>query len=218
MTSASKGVQTAVVIALDEYFAAGDLWPEDMAGKVFAYGADERCIELPTADASWRFQNLTEEDYMKMFTLLKSGDITVSDDTEGPRMWKSRLISKTDTFILSLKYPILFRRFLHEALQKGTVFALIFLLFQTACSAQEQPASTAGAPQRAAEQDSINSAEASASVSSLEVSKSSPAINSTVDSYPVYSAPFTPSISLTKRSFRTMLLCIPAFITRPMVL
>lgn len=84
MTSASKGVQTAVVIALDEYFAAGDLWPEDMAGKVFAYGADERCIELPTADASWRFQNLTEEDYMKMFTLLKSGDITVSDDTEGP--------------------------------------------------------------------------------------------------------------------------------------
>lgn len=84
LTSACKGVQTAVIIALDEYFAAGDLWPEDMAGKVLAYGADERCIELPTADASWRFQNLTEEDYMKMFTLLKSGDITVSDDTEAP--------------------------------------------------------------------------------------------------------------------------------------
>ena len=86
--------------------------------------------------------------------------------------------------------------------KKALFFALIFLLFQTACSAQEQPASTAGAPQRAAEQDSINSAEASASVSSLEVSKSSPAINSTVDSYPVYSAPFTPSISLTKKELQ----------------
>ena len=67
--------------------------------------------------------------------------------------------------------------------KKALFFALIFLLFQTACSAQEQPASTAGAPQRAAEQDSINSAEASAGVSSLEVSKSSPAINSTACQY-----------------------------------
>ena len=84
LTSACKDVQTAVIIALDEYFAAGDLWPEDMAGKVLAYGAEERCIELPTSNASWRFQNLTEEDYMKMFTLLKNGDITVSNDTECP--------------------------------------------------------------------------------------------------------------------------------------
>lgn len=86
--------------------------------------------------------------------------------------------------------------------KKALFFALIFLLFQTACSAQDQPASTAGAPQGAAGQDSINSAEASASVSSLEVSKSSPAINGTVDSYPAYSAPFTPSISLTKKELQ----------------
>lgn len=117
-------------------------------------------------------------------------------------MWKSRLISKTDTFILSLKYPILFRRFLHEALQKGTVFCPYFSLISNCLFRSGAACQYSRSPQRAAEQDSINSAEASASVSSLEVSKSSPAINSTVDSYPVYSAPFTPSISLTKKELQ----------------
>lgn len=84
LTSAMKGVRRAVIIALDDYFAYGCTWPDEMGGEAISYGAEETCIELPTDNDSWRFQRVSLEDYLALFTSLKKGTITVSDSISSP--------------------------------------------------------------------------------------------------------------------------------------
>lgn len=80
LTSAMKGVQNSVILALDEYHAAGSAWPKDLAGKSESYGTDDACIELPVSNEAWRFQNIAVEDYLNIYTLMKQGKLSVSDD------------------------------------------------------------------------------------------------------------------------------------------
>lgn len=80
LTSAMKGVQNSVILALDEYHAAGGIWPKELAGKSEAYGTNDACIELPVSKEAWRFQNITVEDYLNIYTLMKQEKLSVSDD------------------------------------------------------------------------------------------------------------------------------------------
>lgn len=84
LTSAMKGIDASVIVAIDEYFANGKKWPEDLAGNTVSYGAKEKCISLPVQDKAWRFQKATTSDYLKVLAQLRSGDIQISIDTETP--------------------------------------------------------------------------------------------------------------------------------------
>lgn len=78
LTSAVKGVDRAVVTALDDYFAYGQ-WSDELAGKVKEYGTQDWCGGLPVSD--WRFENVTQETYNSAFLKIRSGEIKISDET-----------------------------------------------------------------------------------------------------------------------------------------
>lgn len=82
LTSAVKGVDSSVIVALDEFFANSRRWPEKLAGHAVSYGAKEKCVVLPVQDKAWRFQKATMKDYLQILARLRSGDISVLTDTE----------------------------------------------------------------------------------------------------------------------------------------
>ena len=82
LTSAMKGIDSSIVIALDEFFANGRKWPDRLAGNTLAYGAKENCISLPLLDDAWRFKKATQNEYLQLLARLKSGGISI--DTELP--------------------------------------------------------------------------------------------------------------------------------------
>ncbi|MCI8978537.1 MAG: BMP family ABC transporter substrate-binding protein [Lachnospiraceae bacterium] len=82
LTSAMKGIDSSIVIALDEFFANGRKWPDRLAGNTLAYGAKENCIGLPLLDDAWRFKKATQNEYLQLLARLKSGGISI--DTELP--------------------------------------------------------------------------------------------------------------------------------------
>lgn len=79
LTSAVKGVKASVIIALDDFYAYGGTWSGELAGKVIAYGAEKKCIELPFSDEAWRFEHVSADDYFQILADLKTGKIHVSD-------------------------------------------------------------------------------------------------------------------------------------------
>lgn len=74
LTSAMKGVDRAVINALDSYFAY-DGWSKELSGQIDHYGVNERCSALPID--IWRFENASLSDYNKLYGQLKNGEITV---------------------------------------------------------------------------------------------------------------------------------------------
>ncbi|MGN1179590.1 MAG: BMP family protein [Suilimivivens sp.] len=82
LTSAVKGIQDSVIVALDDYFASGRIWPEDLTGQAVSYGAGKKCIELPTTDEAWRFGKVTTDDYYALLSRLKSDKISIPTDRE----------------------------------------------------------------------------------------------------------------------------------------
>ena len=82
LTSAVKGIDSSIIVALDDFFASGRKWPEDMAGTSVSYGANEKCISLPVQDSAWRFQNVTAEEYLEVLARLKMGEIDISIDSD----------------------------------------------------------------------------------------------------------------------------------------
>ncbi len=82
LTSAMKGIDSSIIIALDEFFANGRKWPKRLAGSTVAYGAKENCISLPILDDAWRFQRATQNEYLRLLARLKSGGISI--DTKLP--------------------------------------------------------------------------------------------------------------------------------------
>lgn len=78
VTSALKGTDRAVIVALDDYFAY-DGWSDELGGKIISYGLKEWCGGLPTA--SWKFKNVTEKDFLDVYLGIRDGSILVSDDT-----------------------------------------------------------------------------------------------------------------------------------------
>ena len=84
ITSAMKGVRSAVILILDEYYANGCLWPENQTDNVMSCGITEKCIELPLTDDAWRFNDASIEDYNMLYSKIKKGELSVSDETGSP--------------------------------------------------------------------------------------------------------------------------------------
>ncbi|MDE6846537.1 MAG: BMP family ABC transporter substrate-binding protein [Lachnospiraceae bacterium] len=84
LTSATKGIDSSVIVALDDFFASGKKWPEELAGNVVSYGAKEKCISLPVQGNAWRFQTATINEYLQTLARLRSGDIQIPIDADTP--------------------------------------------------------------------------------------------------------------------------------------
>lgn len=84
VTSAMKGLEASVVLALTKFFDNGGVLPEDMAGQIATLGAAVDGVGLPTAEASWRFNTFTVEEYQTVFEAMKDGSLQVSPDTDSP--------------------------------------------------------------------------------------------------------------------------------------
>ncbi len=82
VTSAMKEITNSVILTLDDYCANGDVWSEEAAGQIADYGATEKCIALPTDNASWRFEQVTTNTYDALYTKLKK--IVVDHSTKTP--------------------------------------------------------------------------------------------------------------------------------------
>lgn len=80
ITSAMKGLGSAVTDALDAYF--NKEWSSH-AGKSEILGLGQGdYLGLPTDDASWGFKTFTKDEYETILSGLKDGSISVSNDTE----------------------------------------------------------------------------------------------------------------------------------------
>ena len=84
LTSAVKGTSNAVIIALDDFYAAGMKWSESFAGQKKQYGTDDNCTGIPVVNTKWRFKNVTMEEYYEVYQRVKSKDVLISDETDGP--------------------------------------------------------------------------------------------------------------------------------------
>lgn len=80
ITSAMKGLSSAVEAALDAYTSGN--W-SSIGGKSEQLGLTQGdYLGLPTADASWGFKTFTKDEYETVLNGIKDGSITVSNDTE----------------------------------------------------------------------------------------------------------------------------------------
>lgn len=80
VTSAMKGLHSAVYDALDKYFNGE--W-DTLGGKSEQLGLTQGdYIGLPTDDASWGFTKFTQDEYNTVLNGIKDGSIAVSNDTE----------------------------------------------------------------------------------------------------------------------------------------
>lgn len=82
LTSAKKGIDSSVIVALDDFFAYGKKWPQGLAGTAVAYGANEKCISLPVQNDAWRFKTATTGEYLQVLARLRSGEIQIVVETE----------------------------------------------------------------------------------------------------------------------------------------
>lgn len=82
LTSAVKGLDDAVIISLDDYYASGKKWSEEFAGKLTWYGVENHCAGIPTFGTAWRFEHVTMETYYEIYKRMKRGEISVSDKTD----------------------------------------------------------------------------------------------------------------------------------------
>ena len=81
LTSAMKEIKYSVIMALDDYFACGNIWSEALSGKMISYGAEDKCIGLPLTDNAWRFKKASYADYTKLLSHIKTGEIEISAST-----------------------------------------------------------------------------------------------------------------------------------------
>lgn len=82
LTSATKGIDASIVVALDEFFASGKKWSEKFAGEAVSYGAKEKCVSLPVQGDAWRFQNATTNEYLQLLARLRAGEISIPTDAD----------------------------------------------------------------------------------------------------------------------------------------
>ena len=80
ITSAMKGLTNSVKLALTDLYANNGVWPEAYSGTTDTLGAADDCVGLPTAEASWRMNTFTVDEYNALFEKVKSGEIVVSND------------------------------------------------------------------------------------------------------------------------------------------
>ena len=77
ITSALKGLRESVAFSLEKLYSGK--W-EELGGKLTTLGAKENAVGLPTD--SWNMENFTVEEYNKLFTAMKNGEIAVDRDYE----------------------------------------------------------------------------------------------------------------------------------------
>lgn len=77
VTSAMKGLRESVLFALEKVYS--DKWDE-IGGELTVLGAKQNAVGLPTQ--TWSMKNFTVEEYEKLFTALKEGEIEVDRDYE----------------------------------------------------------------------------------------------------------------------------------------
>lgn len=82
ITSAMKELTNSVVIALTELYDNDGKWAADQSGKTAVLGAAENCVGLPTAEASWRLEKFTVEEYEALFDDVKSGKVEISNSSD----------------------------------------------------------------------------------------------------------------------------------------
>lgn len=82
LTSALKNLANAVIISLDDYYASGGRWSKEFAGQEVLYGAQEDCVGVPVMNTEWRFKQVTKDDYYKVLSRVKFGEVLVSDETD----------------------------------------------------------------------------------------------------------------------------------------
>lgn len=75
ITSATKGLRESVEFVLDKFYK--NEW-DTVGGKLTTLGAKQDAVGLPTD--TWSMKTFTKEDYNKLFTALKDGEITVDRD------------------------------------------------------------------------------------------------------------------------------------------
>jgi basic membrane protein A len=74
VTSAMKDLAGSVITVLTQYFDGGEL----ISGSV-NLGAEDDAVALPVD--TWSFENFTVDDYNALYAKIKSGEITVDDDS-----------------------------------------------------------------------------------------------------------------------------------------
>ena len=80
VTSAMKGLQNVTESLLADLFNGN--W-EAVGGQVRNYSlAEGDYVGLPTAEASWRFNTFSADDYAAIYAAVQSGEVVVSNDTE----------------------------------------------------------------------------------------------------------------------------------------
>lgn len=77
VTSAMKGLRESVIFALEKVYS--DKW-EEIGGKLTTLGAKQNAVGLPTQ--TWSMENFTVEEYEKLYSALKDGEIEVDRDYE----------------------------------------------------------------------------------------------------------------------------------------
>lgn len=82
LTCAEKDIANAIVISLDDYYAAGRKWSEAFAGQEVRYGVEDNCTGIPVLKTEWRFKNVTMGDFYELYTQVKQGKVSVSDETD----------------------------------------------------------------------------------------------------------------------------------------
>lgn len=80
LTSVLKGIRASVIASLDEFFASGAVWPQELAGRVTCGGSDKKYVGLPVTEEAWRFKNVSVSDYFSLLGALRDGRIEVSGD------------------------------------------------------------------------------------------------------------------------------------------
>ena len=84
ITSAMKDLTNSVKLALTDLYANNVVWPDGYSGKTANLGAAEKCVGLPTAEASWRLNTYTVAEYEDLFAKVISGDVSISPSLEEP--------------------------------------------------------------------------------------------------------------------------------------
>ncbi len=79
LTSAMKGLSAAVESSLDTYFSGN--W-DSIGGQAVTLGLNQGdFVGLPTSEESWEFKTFTQDDYKTVLENLKSGKVTVPNDS-----------------------------------------------------------------------------------------------------------------------------------------
>lgn len=80
LTSAMKEIRYSVIMTLDDYFACGNIWSENLAGQASIYGVSDKCIGLPVSENAWRFEKVSYSDYTDILSRMKNGKIQIISD------------------------------------------------------------------------------------------------------------------------------------------